>query len=177
MNKIQSISHKMQILFETLLILAPVATIAYWTFYEFFAQVGINWFSYEFYHQTITVNYKSKILAMIVTFIPTSVIMYGIIRLKKLFFNYSNNLFFTHENVVIYRQLGKALFALVIADILIIPLLSFALSYQNPVGSRFISVAIGSSEIITLIIGFIVMTVSYVMNEAYKLELEAQHTV
>ncbi len=177
MNKIQSLSQKMQLVFETLLILAPMITISYWTFYEFFEYIGMSWFSFEFYNQPLTINYKSKILAILITFIPTSIIMYGIFKLKKLFHNYSMNRIFTTENVMIYRKLSITLFALALGNIFTTPLLSLALSFQNPVGSRFVTVSFGTTEILTLLVGFIVMTISYVMKKGAELELEASTTI
>ncbi len=174
MNNIKRLSERMQVLFETLLILAPLAVIAYWTFFEFFDLIG---FSYFFQQQPLTINFKSKVLAIVVMSIPTSIVMYGLFKLKKLFSNYAANQIFTQENVLIYRKLGISLFALVVADILMEPLLSLALSFQNPVGSRFITFGFGLTEIITLIIGFIVMMISFVMHKAYELELEVKHTI
>ena len=174
MNNIKRLSERMQILFETLLILAPLAVIAYWTFFEFFSFIGLDYF---FPHQLLTINVKSKILAILVMSIPTGIVMYGLFKLKKLFTNYAANQIFTQDNVLIYRKLGIALFALVIADIVNTPLLSLALSFQNPVGSRFVSLGFGLTEIITLIIGFIVMTISYVMHRAFELEQEAKQCI
>ncbi len=177
MNKIQSLSSKMRILFAILFFLAPIFTITYWTFYEFFADIGIKFYSFELSNQLITINAQSKALAILVTFIPTAIIMIGLFKLKKLFTHYAQNKVFTEENVIIFRDLGWALFALVIGDMITTPLLSLALSFQNPVGSRFISATFGSSEIIHLIIGFMVLIISYVMREAYELDVDARHTI
>ncbi len=175
MNKIQSVSHKMQVLFETLLILVPLSTICYWAFYEFLSEIGITWFISDLPDELFTINYTSKFFAAIITLIPASIIMYGVFNLKKLFSNYAKNNIFTRENVLIYRKLCNTLFALAMGNILTLPFLSLALTFQNPPGSRFISFTFGTSEIITLLIGFILLTISYVMKKGH--ELESDNTV
>src|SRR5262245_38120104 len=117
MNKIQSLSSKMRLLFQILFFLAPLFMMLYWTFYEFFTSISINWFNFGLQNELLTINNTSKSFAILISFIPTGIIMFGLFKLQKLFSNYTKNIVFSEENVALYRQLGLTFFALVLGNI------------------------------------------------------------
>lgn len=176
MNNIKSLSVKMCIVFKFLFFLVPALTFLYWISPETFNSFGMNLVepSKDF---GWTLNFTSQSLGFLISMIPTSIIMFGLYKLKNLFDNYSKGIIFSVENTAIYKKLGQALFLLAGADILSHSFMSLALSFQNPVGKRFISAGVGSTEICYLIIGLIVIVISHVMQEALKLNDEVELVV
>ena len=51
------------------------------------------------------------------------------------------------------------------------------LSYHNPVGERFVSVSIGTNEILALLCGGVIITISKVMQKAHELAEENDLTI
>lgn len=176
MEIIKLLSYRMIIVLNALIILLPLCVISYWMFYETF-HLWINLFYSTLQFEKMTINLLSKTLAMLISFIPTSIILYGLVKLKQLFKNYQSGIIFSKENATLYTQLGSSLFALVIGNVITTPLLALALTFQNGVGERIMMLSLGSNEIIFLITGFIVLIISYVMHEAHHLDLEVKHTI
>ena len=97
--------------------------------------------------------------------------------MKELFALYEHGIIFSNENVRCFRRLGYTLVVWFFAKLLFIPLISVVLTYNNPSGERMIAVGIGSYDLSTLITGAIVVTISWVMGEASKLQDLQDHTV
>jgi hypothetical protein len=120
---------------------------------------------------------KTLLLAFLVSLIPASVAIYGVINLKILFGLYEKAIVFSERNVKCFRRLGYALISWVIANLIFVVLISIVLTFNNSSGDRMIVAQFGVSDIGTLIIGAIVVLVSWVMHEASKLEEEQATTV
>jgi hypothetical protein len=116
-------------------------------------------------------------LAFLASMIPTSVALYGLLTLKELFKLYENAIVFSAQNVNCFRRLGHTLIFWVSAKLILTPLLSLILTMNNPAGKRTLVAGIAASDIATLIIGAIVIVISWVMNEACKLNDEQAYTV
>jgi len=65
----------------------------------------------------------------------------------------------------------------VVANLLFVVLISIVLTFNNAPGDRMMVAQFGISDIGTLIIGAVVVLLSWVMSEASKLEDEQAHTV
>lgn len=175
MNKIKFLSARMCVVFKFLFFLLPFLTFLYWISPEKFGFFRMNLVGLSTPDDFgWTLNLTSKSLGFIISMIPTGIIMFGLYKLKKLFTNYSTGIIFSLENAIIYKKIGQSLFLLAGADILLTPLMSLVLSFQNPIGKRFISIAVDSSEFCYLITGLIIMIISHVMQEAHKLNNEAE---
>lgn len=57
------------------------------------------------------------------------------------------------------------------------PLITLSLSYNNPVGERFIGVSIDTIDILALIIGAIVIAIASVMQKAKEISEENDLTI
>ncbi len=101
----------------------------------------------------------------------------GAISLRELFKLYERAIVFSERNVNCFRRLGYTLISWVFANLIFVVLISVVLTFNNLPGERVVVAQFGSSDVVTLIIGAIVLLVSWVMEEASRLENEQAHTV
>lgn len=174
LNRIQRVSGNFRLLFTVLIFCIPVFTLLYWLFFNYLP-VGFKTELPVAVSQTLP--FKTLLLAFLVSLIPTSVAIYGIINLKELFKLYEEAVVFSKKNVKYFRSLGYILIYWVIANFVFVVLISVVLTFNNTLGKRMMVAQFGISDIGTLIIGAVIILVSWVMNEASKLEDEQVHTV
>jgi hypothetical protein len=172
--RIQNVSGKFSALFSFLIICTPVSILLFWLFFNSIPAsfkgdlpLSIN----------DTLPLLTLTLAFFVCMIPGSVTVYALLTLKELFKLYENAVVFSAANVKCFRRLGYTMIIWVLAKIISTSLLSIVLSFNNPPGERQLVVQFSSTDIATLVIGAIVLVISWVMNEACKLNEEQAYTV
>lgn len=174
LTRIQRTSRRFRLFFEVLIILVPLANLAFW--------IGFNWLPAGFLqHLPVapTGPLPMPVLAagFLVSLLPLAVVVFGLLSLRTLFVLYENGIIFAGENVRCFRRLGYAFIAWVFATILHTPLLSIVLTATNPPGEKALVLQVGSPHLTTLITGGIVLLIAWVMDEGRKLEDEQAHTV
>lgn len=95
----------------------------------------------------------------------------------KLFRNYEYKNIFSLNNVHIVRNIG---YTLIIWQILIPirqALLSLLLTWHNGPGKRVLVAHFDNNNITIILIAFIVILISWIMAEGYKLQQEQKYTV
>jgi len=174
MHHIQRVSQRYRLLFTGLIVGVPVFDLLYWAFLNhlpdgLLANLPIV--------PGRDLSILSLSLACLASLIPVSVAVYGLFTLRSLFRLYENAIIFSVDNVRCFRRLGYTLIAWVIASAVFTPLISIAMTFTNPPGERVLVAKFGVLDFSTLIIGGIVLLVSWVMNEGRKLEDEQAHTI
>lgn len=127
--------------------------------------------------QLITLTPTTRCLAFLISMLPVSVLVYIFNNLRKLFQYYAREDYFTNKHIKIFKQLGYSIFAWVFMTIIDQLLMSYALTYLNPPGSRVISLQLSSSDIFYCVVGLIVVVISHVMQKGVELSDEQAHTV
>jgi len=173
-NRIQRVSRYFRLLFTVLIFCTPLITLMYWLFFNNLP-VGFKTDLPVVIDQVLPL--KTLLLAFLVSLIPASVAVYGLTKLKELFKLYEKAIVFSKKNVECFHNLGYTLIYWVIANFIFVALISLALTFNNASGERVIVARFGISDISTLIIGAVVILVSWVMGEASKLEEEQALTV
>jgi len=163
-----------RLLFAALVFFIPILTLMYWAFFNYLP-VGFTTELPVVVTQALSIN--TLFMAFLVSLIPMSVATYGAINLKALFKLYEKAIVFSEKNVNCIRRLGYTLIFWVIANFVFVVLISIVLTFNNLPGERAIVAQFGVSDIGTLIIGAVIVLVSWVMHEASKLEDEQAHTV
>lgn len=120
----------------------------------------------------------SKSLGFAASLVGSSPYILCYYALHKLFGNYAKGEIFINENVNIYKNLGRILF---INGLLCIPLydslMVLAATINNVPGKRMLSIGFGSPNLEAVLLGFVVMVISWVMSQANDLTHEQQLTV
>lgn len=178
MSKLNKISNRFQSLFKILFFVYPLLVISTWL-----SLITIPVEAFTFTRLPVDVDLQSlrfmtRFLACMVQMIPTIIVMLGFYYLIQLFKLYAQNIIFDPKNVILIKKIGYTLIAQVFVSLLITqPLLSFILTMDALPGQREIAVGFGSEEISNLIIGGIVVLISWVMAEGGKLEEEKNLTI
>jgi len=182
MSKIQKQSRRARIFFQSLFIFTPIAVCYYWltveTSYDFLTSWGIIQLSHDIDSYTqLPLTLTTRILATIASLFLCSIIMYALKVLINLFRSYERNEIFTLDNVMRYQKLGYSLFYWVGASIVYGALMSVILSFNNPPGERMLAIGFEGLDFLTLVLGFIILIISWVMKEGYILAAENSHTI
>ncbi|GLO63574.1 hypothetical protein MACH09_40820 [Vibrio sp. MACH09] len=182
MSKIQKQSRRVRILFQSLFVLTPIMVCYFWLFvqtpYDFLSTLGIIQMSYEIDSLTQQpLSLTTRLLAVTASLSLCSIIMYALNVLIALFRNYERNEVFSASNANYYQKLGYCLFYWVAASIAYGAVMSVILSFNNPPGERVLSISFVGMDFLTLVFGFIVLIISWVMKEGYILADENSHTI
>lgn len=174
MDRIRKISRFCQICFLIIFCLLPVSVTLFWIFInELHAAYGYVVFLNAskkielFTNWPITLN--MKVVGLIGELIYVCVLMAIFYFLTKLFGLYSRGHIFTRENVRYIRLIG---YAFIWKPILTLPtywILSYAMYMNNPVSIKTTYSYFDSNDIL---IGLIIIIVSWVMDEGRKLQEE-----
>jgi len=174
-RRIQRVSRHFRLLFTALIFCIPALDFLYWAFFNHLPNGFIELPAAVATNQTLP--YSSLALAFCVSLIPVSVAMFGMVTLTKLFKLYENAIVFAAENVKYVRRLGYILIYWVIASAIFTTLISIVISFANPPGQRMMVAEFQISDLSTLLIGAIVILISWIMEEGRKLEDETAHTI
>ena len=117
----------------------------------------------------ITVDGKIRVLGFMISLLPLSVLLYISTLLIQLFKNYEQTAFFTLGNAKLIRKLGFSLYLWAASNIIFKTLLSLVLTMNNPPHAKLLSINITGMDIQSIVIGSIVILLSWVMIEAQKI--------
>lgn len=178
MSKINIVSKRFQWLFKAFIFLYPIAVIG--ACMGWFSSMPIEYVmsiqlpvDVDLPSQRLTI----RILSCIVLMVPTIIVMVGFYYLIQLFKLYARNTIFGLNNVILIKKIGITFLAQAFAIILIQPILSIILTMDAPPGGHMIAIGVGSHEISNFVIGFIVVLISWIMEEGRKLEEEKNLTI
>ncbi len=191
MNKIQKTSRYIGYLLNTILLLIPTFILAQWFLLSFndptnFSIVntilsyakGVQTPSGHVYLQNVTWTPSSLLIGVISDFIQIIPFTIGICILKKIFKTYQVGNIFTLTNAIAYKKLGFLFLAdAFIASPLSESLMILATTLNNGAGHRILSISFGTPNLAQIFYGTIVIMVSWVMQEACKINAEQELTI
>ncbi len=173
-GRIRRTSQRYRLLFNALIVCVPVLDLLFWASFNHLPEGLTSGLPVAPLQK---LSALSLALAFLVSLLPTGVAVYGLITLRALFRFYESGIVFSADTVRYFRRLGYVLIAWVIANAAFTPLISIVLSFTNPPGQRAMVAQFDILDITTLLIGGVVLSISWVMNEGRKLEDEQAHTV
>lgn len=176
--KIKKTAGKFRVVFLALMVVSPFVPVIVWMCYNGLPSVmKLQMFADLHVPMTVELSLRTRILAGAASLIPGAVLMAGLLYLVRLFGLYARGMIFTAENVACYRKLGHVILWSMAASIVHSSLMTIVLTLDNPPGQRMISFGISSSEIARLLIGMIVLLVSWIMEAGREIQEEQQLTV
>lgn len=111
----------------------------------------------------------------LIGFLP---LFWGLIILKQLFKNYREGDVFTAINARKYKTLG---WLCVIGGFITLPLSNMLMvlsaTLSNPPGHRYISINFGTPNLEVILVGAIIILISWIMTEGFKLQEEKNFTI
>lgn len=167
-QRITSVSGKLARICTVLTFCLPAASACFWIFfnslYAIAPMVPLP------VHVTGDVPDLTRFLAFLTDLIPLAAVTYGLLKLRGLFRLYERGLIFTQLNVNCFRSLGRALIVWVLCDVLRRTLLGLVLTMNNPPGKRMLVLGLDSGDFTGVFVGIVVLIISWVMDEARKIQ-------
>lgn len=151
--------------------LGPVALVAVWARFEFFAPsvmpgLGVGTFSAI-----------DRIGGYAISMLPTAIGIWGFVHLARLFGRFAAGDLFDAENAARLRRFAVSLLALVPAKVVATALLSVWLTRAMPPGSRQLQIAFSSDDIVLCAIGLLMVALATVLREAAEIADENRQFV
>ncbi|CCG96357.1 DUF2975 domain-containing protein [Marinobacter nauticus] len=182
MENIQKYSRRVRRVLQGLFILAPLLTLYYWltvnTGMDALFRSGIIETDLDpmiFASEPLTMT--TRFLAFLASMLPCGILMYALQQLIHLFRHYENQEIFTLATATHYQKLGYVFFYWAAGAFLYSGLISVILSFNNPPGERVLSLTFTGIDLLSILCGFVVLIISWVMKEAQKIADEHMHTV
>lgn len=126
----------------------------------------------------LNLSILSRSLGFFGDFISCLPFLISLFFLKRLFKNYQKGNIFSLENVYSYRKLGWLCFwDGLLAKPLQQAFMTVAATLSNPPGHRCIMVSFGTPNLEALFWGILVLAVSWVMAEGYKIQEDQNLTI
>jgi len=177
LSRIKKISKFFYLLLSSLIAVIPLYYATYWTFINHLPDtlITVNTASVPLIANPISV--KLRITGFLVSLLPLSALLYGLVSIRKLFSFYREGMIFSLEHVGIFYKTSKALFLWVLLSVLYESAKSIIFSIGNPPGQRVVSVGFSSPELTTLIVAGGILVIAWVMEEGRILTEEAELTV
>lgn len=183
MKKIQRVSKFFKWIFQLAFVLAPILLILFWIkfpspvsnlaaehgFFIRFISKGIN-----IMHPIST---TTKLLGFIIDLIPSTVnlcIFYFLIHLFKLFEKAN---IFSMDNVIYIKRIGYAILIGQLINPVYQLLISANLTWHNPPGHRMMSISLSGTNIGLILTALLIILISWIMAEGYKLKEEQEYTI
>ncbi|PTO72686.1 DUF2975 domain-containing protein [Vibrio splendidus] len=180
MSNIQKQSRRVRLLLQSFLTLTPIMVCYFWltieTPYDFISATGLYY--YDIGHLTmLPLSMTTRTVAAFTSLAMSSILMYALMVLIRLFRNYERGEIFSLENAMSYQKLGYSLFYWVLGSVIYSSLMSVILSFNNPPGERILGISFVGMDFLTLILGIIILIISWVMKEGYILADEHSQTI
>ena len=182
MSNIQKQSRRVRMLLQSLFVLTPIMVCYFWltveTPYDIISATGIFYLTYDIgYFTMLPLTMTTRIVAAFTSLLMSSILMYALMVLIRLFRNYERGEIFSLENAMSYQKLGYSLFYWVLGSVIYGSLMSVILSFNNPPGDRIFEISFVGMDFLTLILGIIILIISWVMKEGYILADEHSQTI
>lgn len=183
MEKIQRVSLFFRIVFQIIFIALPITLVMSWIY----APEQLLLLSGALKFDAIPENYKTsllhtltlneKLLGGLASAVPMIVYMYILLMLIKLFRLYGKGEIFSMAHVKYISKIGYALLITQLIEPFYQFGMGFILTMNNPHGHRFASITLDQTNGGVLLTALLVILISWIMREGYKLREEQELTV
>lgn len=202
MNRIKRVSHFFRVLFQFLLVALPLTLIYAWaTSPESIVLLGgmidISFIPQAYHHNAIRtvlahgsqsaiqiqdgimhpLSSLERLMGFGLSAIPMTIELYIIYSLIKLFKLYELGEIFSIKNVRYIRNIGYALLIGQLINPFYEALMGIVLTLHNPPGHRYAMISFHQTNIGIIFTGLLVILISWIMAEGYKLREDQQLTI
>jgi hypothetical protein len=168
--RIGKVSRVMKTLCGFMMGLIPLALIVYWVKFNTVApMVGIL---QDIPYEAANLTWMSLVLGFLASAVLVAVVLYGLYRLRRLFELYGDGQVFTPETAGCLRGFAVSVLLYGALSPVIGSLLSVILTIGNPPGQRVLSVTLTATEIQLVFLGAVLLVISWVMSESFRLAKE-----
>ncbi|MGQ3892811.1 DUF2975 domain-containing protein [Legionella sp. CNM-4043-24] len=180
MQKIKTTSQLLCFFFRAVCLLLPLVT-AYLIFFHLGDVLNAGFFdSIISSSQIQDVGHFSlwhRLIILAIQLLPLSITVLICHQLAGLFHLYGQGYLFEESNIRLIKAISIYMIAGELVHIIYQPLITAALTFNNPVGERFATISLSTTNIATLITAAIILIASWIVKEAQLLKADAQLTI
>lgn len=183
MKKIQIVSKFFECLFIILFILLPIFLVIFWInaptpisldgektgIFLNFIPNGI-----KILHPLAA---KTKQLGFLISLIPLIIQLLILYFLIKLFHQFSTGDIFSIKNIIYIKRIGYTLLFGQLLGTIHQALITAVLTWHNPPGHRIISISFSGTNMAIVLTALLLILISWIMTEGYKLKEEQIYTI
>ncbi|WP_019217840.1 DUF2975 domain-containing protein [Legionella tunisiensis] len=118
-----------------------------------------------------------RLVILTIQLLPLSITVMIFNKLAKLFNLYGTGNLFEEANIKLIKSISIYMIVGELIQLIYQPLITAALSFNNPAGERFASITLGTTNASTLITAFIILIASWILKEANQLKSDSQLTI
>jgi len=183
MERIKRVSLFFRIVFQIIFIALPILLIVSWIYAPNELVLFIGFLQLDpipaSYSKSIlhTLSVNEKIMGCLVSAIPTMVKMFMVYSLIKLFKLYEKGDIFSLNHVKYIRNVGYALLLGQLLEPFYQFVMGIVLTMHNPPHHRYAAITLDQTNIGILLTALLVILISWIMAEGYKMREEQQLTV
>lgn len=180
MQKIKNTSHLLFLLFRTLCWALPLGT-AYLILFHLNSM--LDWGSWHtILSQTHIINpthysLLHRLIILLIELLPLSITVLICNQLARLFHLFELGTLFEEENIRLIKRISIYMIMGELIQLIYQPMITAALTFNNPKGERIASITLGTTNISTLITAFIILVASWIIKEAQQLKADSQLTI
>lgn len=162
---LQQLSKRLRIICQLLLVLAPLFTLSFWLF--------LNYFPPSMLHKMLPLvldrdlSFWLRMAGFTVSLIPLSFVIYGLMSLVHLFRLYEKGEVFEKENAACLKAIGWTMILWTFTRVVYVAILGIVLSWQNLPGERMLIIEFGLD--LSLLAGLVMLVLAKVMLLGYEI--------
>ncbi len=181
MKNIQYVSRFYKWLFQIMFCILPIIYVVFWINAPSPIFSEVYGFSMSFVPDEILITQAltkgTKMLGFMVGLIPLSIHLFTLYFLIVLFKQFERNNIFAKINVHYIKRIGYTVLAGQLLNPLYQALISPVLTWHNPPGQRVVTITLSGTNLGLLLTSLLIILISWIMAEGYKLKEEQDYTV
>jgi len=176
MKKIQITSHLLSLLFRGACWIYPIIY-SYCIFFRLDEMMAWTQSASDNAYDLSNLSLGHHLVILAIACIPLSITVFICHQLAKLFRLYEQGYLFELENIKLIKSVGICMISSELIQFIYQPLMTYALTFYKPAGEHMISWAFGTTNVTTLITGFVILMASWIAGEAHALKTDVQLTI
>ncbi|WP_454781448.1 DUF2975 domain-containing protein [Legionella sp. WA2022007384] len=180
MQKIKNTSHILYLLFRSLCWFIPLTTSVLILFkFDWMCYIGAwsSLISAEQIRDPSHFSWLHRSILLVIEWMPMTITILICNKLARLFGLFEKGDLFEEENIKLIKQVSIFMIFGELVQLFYQPLMTAALTFNNPKGERIASITLNSANLSTLITAFIILVASWIVQEAHQLKSETQLTI
>lgn len=116
-------------------------------------------------------------LAAVISFLPHTLILWGVINLRRTLHAFMQSQIFNQQNILFMNRFALSLVLFALSSWIAKAIVSVVLSFNHPAGQKLLSIQIGSQHISVFLVGLVFWLIGKVMLHGFEIQQDNQSIV
>lgn len=128
-------------------------------------RVGLSW-------ADLTITPQAQLAGALITAVPLLVLVFGLDQVRRIFLGFAEGELISRALARRLEVFGAAVALQALLNPLAGALISIALTLANPPGRRMIALSLSSHDVVSVLVGVLIIAIGWVMREAARIAEE-----